>query len=127
MELDIDYALDILQAMAANEKALLDPIDMSASGFDVSEEKFGYHSWLLSEQGLIEIWDVRNFRNSMKYSPKLLTREGHEFLGAYRSKEVREKAMQEIVSRGLGLTLGAMKAAVPVIVQRILSGDSPSS
>ncbi len=125
MELDIDYALDILQAMADHEKSVLDLDDLAASGFDVSKEKFGYHSWLLSEEGLIEVWDARDLNHPMEYYPKSLNWAGHDFIGTYRSKGIRERAKQEIVSKGLGLTLGTMKAAVPLIVQRLLSGDTP--
>lgn len=72
MELDIDYALDILQAMADHEKSVLDLDDLAASGFDVSKERFGYHSWLLSEGGLIEVWDARDLNHPMEYYPQII-------------------------------------------------------
>ena len=95
MNLDLDYALDILQTMADSEHAILDLGEITPSGSDAEIEKYWYHCWLLFTEGLIEAWDVRNFNNALEYHPKTLTWAGHDFLRTYLPKGYERKSRRQ--------------------------------
>ena len=126
MQLDLDYALDILQKVADDEKAILDPDELTPSGADAEMEKYWYHCWLLYDEGLIEVWDTRNLSNPMKCHPKTLTWAGHDFLGTYHPKGIREKVKEAIRSRGLGWSFTTVKTIGPELMRQLFTGNSPT-
>ena len=125
MRLDFDYALDILQSVADSEKAVLDPGELGPSRSSSEMEKYGYHCWLLHQEGLIEIWDARAFRRATAYYPKTLTWAGHDFLQRYLPKGLRERIKEEVQSRGWEWSFATLRAFGQELVRQIFSSNPP--
>lgn len=126
MNLDLDYALDILQKVADSKKAILDPDELTPSGSDEEMEKYWYHCWLLCQEGLIEAWDRRNLGNRLEYHPKTLTWAGHDFLRTYLPKGIREKVKEAVHSHGLGWSFTTVKTIGPELIRQLFMGNPPT-
>ena len=118
MELDLEYALGILQQMSDNENATFRPEDFPIS--DEEAPKFYYHCRLLMQAGFIEIWEFGNLRTLEECYPKTMTWDGHDFLATSYPEKVRAPLGEMIKTQGLGFSLTTIKTLAPDVIRKII-------
>ena len=89
-----------------------------------SDEQIGFHTYLLGQAGLIETTDGWVTMNRpWVYYPTNITWEGYEFLDAARDESVWKKALENIHSKGIPVTLDLLKIALPEILKTLLQAS----
>ena len=126
MELDLDFAIEILEAMERADRSVIEPEEELLDGIDFEDERYSYHCLMLAQAGLIEIWFPSNQERTMSspYAyiaegvavaedsridnrhrviafPMVLTYEGHKFLEAMRNEGTRERLRELLTEKGL--------------------------
>ena len=146
MHLDQDYAVSILEALQEHPSVLVSQEALLLTGEDVRSERYHYHSLMLKQQGLIEIWPpmahLQEIESAVAFLegggtvwrdrpgeesegrlvcwPLMLTYEGHRFLDVMQSETLREKVKAFVESKGIPFTLSFLKDALPAFLKETL-------
>ena len=75
MELDLDFAIKIMEAMEQADRSVIEPEEELLDGIETEDERYSYHSLMLAQAGLIEIWFPSNSQRTMS-SPYAYIAEG---------------------------------------------------
>lgn len=84
------------------------------------------HLLQLLERHLVEGVKVERYADNKPYvvfaNPRL-TSDGHDLLAAMRSETVWKRVLDAVGRTGMGLTLAAVQAAIPTVVQSLMGGQ----
>ena len=56
MELDLDFAIRIMEAIKQTDKTLVEPWNQILEDVEVEDERYSYHCLMMDQAGLIKIW-----------------------------------------------------------------------
>ena len=143
MKLEIDFAIEILEAIEESDRAVLDIGSRILGGEHSTDEKYSYHCLMLAKAGLIQIWEPRDSdeltdagysyvdrENAIAVDiasgnnhviiarPKMLTFEGHEFLDTLREKENRNGMLTFLKDNGLPWTISIAKECLGAFIKQ---------
>ena len=113
MELSIDFATRIMEAMQRTDKSVIEEDEELLEGIDTTDERLHFHYLMLNQAGLIDIWPPDRTASVHSHTyildgqpiiekrgepgqhrviayPMMLTYEGHKFLETTRNEEAQE-------------------------------------
>ena len=132
MELSIDLATKIMEAMEKTDKSVIEEDEELLEGIDPEDERLHFHCLMLNQAGLIAIWppgrvESRFFnsytaagqpimekegepgQNRVIAYPMMLTYEGHKFLETIRNEEAKTRIRDFLTEHGLPFAFSTVK------------------
>ena len=134
MKLEMEFAIQILEAMESSDRAIIEKGQRILEGMGVGEEKYGYHCLMLEQAGLIRLWPTNNFQeliesgsayvdpdnaivedldfhdnHSILAHPMMITYEGHKFLEVVRTEGSRNRLRTFLAENGMPWALTTVK------------------
>ena len=134
MKLDLDFAIQIMEAIEQADKSVIEPEEKLLGGIEAEDERYSYHCLMLAQAGLIEIWFPSNNGRTMDspYAyiaegvavvedsridyghrviafPMMMTYEGHKFLETIRNEDARSRIRTFLTEQGLPFALSTVK------------------
>ena len=134
MNLDIDFAIRIMEAMEDSGKSVIEFADQLLEEIDPEDETYSYHCLMLAQAGLIEIWFPSNrertldspytyidegvavaedsridYKHRIIAFPMTLTYDGHKFLETIRNEDARSRIRTFLTEQGLPFALSTVK------------------
>jgi hypothetical protein len=113
MNRDMDLARRIMRQVESASPYDGRPLKLDLP--DVPADVASYHLQLLSEAGLVEVYDVSS-HDGPHYLAKRLTWQGHEFLDASRNDTVWAKAKDIVVKQGGAVTFEILQVVLKRLV-----------
>ena len=107
MKRDMDLVRKVLFELENHDERDTWIGDFAVEGVD--EHTLSIHLRLMKEAGLIEAQDLSSMQG-IRYKPKRLTWQGHEFLETIRSQKVWERTKAKVLEQTGGLALAALQA-----------------
>lgn len=132
MKLDIDFAIQIMEAMENSDKPIIEAETELLEGVEFTDERFNYHCLMLNQARLIDIWPQNRTGSHRHYTyieegypvirdrgarnhhriiafPMILTYDGHKFLETIRNEDARGKIRDFLAEHGLPFALSTVK------------------
>ena len=132
MELSIDFATRIMEAMQRADKSVIEGDEELLEGIDPTDERLHFHCLMLNQAGLIDIWPPDRTasvhfhtyildgqpiiekrgepgQHRVMAYPMMLTYEGHKFLETIHNEEARNRIRAFLKEQGLPFALSTVK------------------
>ena len=112
MELDYEYAFQIMREIEEFPKAELHPTTFR-SKLDEDVERYKYHIRLLAEGGYLTLYPYRpTIRGTDPAFPKSLTWDGHQWLNDMRDDDARKGVLNKMKEEGKTLPFDVVSKLV---------------